>query len=102
MNTLEKLSEELLNAVMNGKGGVAAKATELSNCLSARISEAISPIDHVTAPFATLILRQYAEEISRHYPGTRDVAEALKCISKTAAFVIPTKRGEDNGPERIR
>lgn len=44
MNTLEKLSEELLDVVMNGK----------------------------------------------------------KCISKTAAFVIPTKRGEDNGPERIR
>lgn len=69
MNTLEKLSEELLDVVMNGKSGVAAKAMELSNCLSARISEAISPIDHVTAPFAILILRQYAKEISRHYPG---------------------------------
>lgn len=102
MNTLEKLSEELLDAVMNGKGGVAAKAMELSNCLSARISEAINPIDHVTAPFTILILRQYAEEISRHYPGGQNVAEALKCISKAAAFVIPTKQGEDDGPERIR
>lgn len=95
MNMLEKLSEELLDAVMSGKGGVAAKAMELSNCLSARISEAISPIDHVTVPFTILILRQYAEEISRHYPGGQDVAEALKRASQTAAFVIPIKRGEN-------
>lgn len=102
MNTLEKLSEELLDAVMNGKGGAAAKATELSNCLSARISEAINPIDHVTAPFAILILRQYAEEISRRYPGIQHVAEALKCISQIEVFVIPKNRGENDGPERIR
>lgn len=95
MNTLEKLSEELLDTITNGKGGVAAKAAELSNCLSVRISEAISPIDHVTAPFAILILRQYAKEISRHYPGGQHVAEALKCISQTAAFVIPKNRGEN-------
>lgn len=78
MNALEKLSEELLDVVMNGKSGVAAKATELSNCLSARISEAINPIDHVTAPFAILILRQYAEEISRHYPGGAACGRSLK------------------------
>lgn len=78
MNTLEKLSEELLDAVMNGKSGVAAKAMELSNCLSARISEAINPIDHVTAPFTILILRQYAEEISRYHPGGAGCGRSLK------------------------
>lgn len=31
MNMLKRLSEELLNAVMNGEGGSAAKVTELSN-----------------------------------------------------------------------
>lgn len=97
MNTLEKLSKELLNAATSGEGGAAAKAAELSNYLSTRISEAINPINCITAPFTILVLRQYVEEISRHYPGMQDAAEVLKRISKTAAFVIPTKRDEDNG-----
>ncbi len=102
MNPLEKLSQELVDIVTNEEGGVTAKVTELSNCLSARISEAINPIDNITAPFAIMVLHQYAERISKCYPEAQDAVEALKHISQTATFAIPTKQGEDHGQTEIR
>lgn len=79
-----------------GRKSMLKKLEALQMQASVRVSEALQPLNAFTAPFYIQVLRGYAEEIEKMFPGAGDVAKKLDETADKKVIIIHVK---DDSPE---
>lgn len=88
-----ELKRELCEAV-RGRGDLSPVLGKISEEYSQKISDALNPIDPVSAPFMILILNKYAEMIAARYPDARAIADHMRAGMSAIEVTIPVKRSD--------
>ena len=97
MNQLDGLVNEFSQAIEQDDEDILfEKLDRLLTAVSANIAEAINPVKEASAPILICMLRRYADQLGKVYPGAEEVAKDFQKVLGTAAFVIPMEGGKPN------
>lgn len=87
------LEQKLLSVISSGKNPEPVLG-EVFQEYSGKISTAINPINHISAPFIIAVLEMYKRQIAAKVPGSEKAAQDLIDKLPVQYIVIPMNWGE--------
>lgn len=88
---INEILDDFYDSLKTDNKDIGCEVSEILNCYSKKISDAINPLNALSAPFIYHLLKVYAKQLEIHFP---DVAEAAECLIDTTeiTLVIPNKK----------